>query len=297
MDTVSGVQGNTQSLSVAQFSLTGAGRSQQVFTIPNSTIAKLVRLRPAFNSDLRQFKFWKFQFHKEDYPADSLTSTPWSNEGYPCDKVFKAVTIQVDTGGVTANVLFQVDGVTATNFNVTTTEADRDRIISLPTIPNIIGRQWRIVPTPGTGGKFQMFGIQVKAEREPCAIAHFDSLEQSFGFNGWKYIKQIWIEYQCPVPIIFSVYRDSGELFFQQTLPAHSNRDVERFYLPAKITQSGIVLFNKSKVYRFMLDTSDGSQTLKMYRDASRVETRQLDGDQRSGYEQHVLWEGIPLAS
>lgn len=305
LDTINGLQGNTLNSAVLTMALVGAQRSQQTYIMPDQTIAKLIRFRP-INGSLNQFKWWKYQFRKEDYPPDTITATPWSQEGFSCDKIFKVLTMEVDTGGVACSVAFQIDGQTAYTFTVTSTFQDRGRIITLPsslnglTAPlNMIGREYRLVPTPGAGGKFQLFSKLVQFEKEPCAVTHWDSYEQVFGFNGWKYIKQIWLEYLCNVSTVFSIYTDNNQLFWQQVMPAQTARAVQRFYLPTTNIPAGgtASILNKSKVYRFMFDSSDKATAFKLYRDGSRCETRQLDGDQRSGYEQHVIWEQMPLAS
>jgi hypothetical protein len=138
-----------------------------------------------------------------------------------------------------------------------------------------------------------LFGVQAEFEKDACAISHWDSLYQVLGSDGFKYIKQVWLDFQCAVPVVFSIYRDGGTLFYQETLPAQSVRAVARFFLP----DYGVAYaFNKSKSYRFVLDSQDGATGVKMYRDGCRVETRNLSGDQRSGYAQHILWQRLPLA-
>ena len=291
LDTITGIAGTTQNLAVATFTLSGAGRSRQTFLPPDATIAKMIRLRPAFNSALKQFKFFRYDFDKENYPPDTIIATDWDASGYPCDKVFKWLTFQVDTGGVAASVALQVDGSTVNTFSVTGTFQNRSSIITLPS--GIIGKQWRIVPTAGVGGKFQLFGVQADFEKDACAISHWDSLNQVLGSDGFKYIKQVWLDFQCAVPVVFSIYRDGGTLFYQETLPAQSVRAVARFFLP----DYGVAYaFNKSKMYRMTLDSQDGTTGVKMYRDGCRVETRNLSGDQRSGYYQSIIWSKMPLA-
>jgi hypothetical protein len=126
-----------------------------------------------------------------------------------------------------------------------------------------------------------------------AAIPATREMLNDVGSDGFKYIKQVWLDFQCAVPVVFSIYRDGGTLFYQETLPAQSVRAVARFFLP----DYGVAYaFNKSKSYRFVLDSQDGATGVKMYRDGCRVETRNLSGDQRSGYAQHILWQRLPLA-
>ena len=55
---------------------------------------------------------WKYYFDFEKYPAENITFTEWSTLDYPFEKVLRSLTLDVDTGGVTASVDVQADGVT-----------------------------------------------------------------------------------------------------------------------------------------------------------------------------------------
>jgi hypothetical protein len=101
------------------------------------------------------------------------------------------------------------------------------------------------------------------------------------------------------VELIFSIYRDGDVLFYQATLPAFPQRDVARFYIPPSNIPAGgtQVQFNKSQGYRFTLDSIDGVTTYQMYRDGSRVETLNLSAGQRACFEQHIIWQELPVAA
>ena len=296
LDTVNGITGNTENTAVATYTLSGNQRSQQVFPVPADTIAKLIRLRP-INASLSQFKWWKYNFNKVNYPPDTVLSTDWSNSGYGCDKTFKWLKIQVDTGGVATVVEFQVDGAVAHTFVVNTTTSTRDVIITLPS--NITGKQWRLVIIPTTTGKFQLFGIEPQFEKLPCGITHFDSLMQVFGSAGWKIIWQCWVDYQCVVPIIVNIHRDDNVLFYQKILGPQAQRDVQRFYLPPVFSPAGGVgpVFNKSQSYQILIDSSDGVTPFYLYRDGTRVEIRNLSAEQRGSFDEKIVWTLIPLES
>jgi hypothetical protein len=148
------------------------------------------------------------------------------------------------------------------------------------------------VPFPGPNGKFQLFSLKPIYQRDVCALWHWDSFEQSFGFSGFKFIKQVWVEYQSPIQVRFTIYRDYYLPLFTVILPAHPYRDVERFYVPAygSPTFGSPAQPNKSRMYRFHVDAADeSSPVVKIYRDSTRVETMQLDGAQRGAYQQHEL--------
>lgn len=289
MDTLTGIEGTTINLAVQSFVLSGAGRSKQQFLIPDSQIVKMIRIRA--QADNVVFKHWDYKFDKIDYPPEKIAATEWDDLGYPCDKIFRELILDVDTGGVNAEVKIQLDGDTYfTTTNVLTSVNDRHRIITLPS--DCIGKRVRIAPTAGTGGKFQMFSIKWNWIPEPCAVVHWDSYEQAFGYNGWKFIKQNWVEYQCPVSVTFKVYTDDNQLLHSEVLPAHDHRDIERFYLPAI---SALEVLNKSKIYRFTMDSCDECIPFKLYRDGTRVEWMPFGADQRQAYQQAHLWEPQPI--
>ena len=220
---------------------------------------------------------------------------PWSDLNYPCPKNFKWLDVQCNTNGVAVPMQLQLDGVSVYSFTISGTFFNRASTITLPS--NLNGTQWRVVPTSGYAGTLQIYAIIPKTEALPCAVTHFDTLMQVFGFDGWKFLYQGWIDFQCAVPIIFSVYVDGNVLFYQATVPANVQRGVSRFYFPVVNAPAGTNVLNKSKTYRFIFDSQDGTTTFQLYRDGTRVEIRNLDGDQRSGFEEKVIWENIPVAS
>lgn len=221
----------------------------------------------------------------------------WSDAGYPGPKVFEWLTMQVNTNGVSVPFQLQLDGSVARTFDVSGTFFDRNNTVTLPS--NLIGTQYRVVPQAGFSGTLQLYGVQPKFEKQPIPITHFDSLMQVWGAAGWKICYQIWLDFQCSVPIILSIYRDGNVLFFQQTVPANPERAVSRFYLPMVNLPAGGTQYqyNKSQSYQFVIDSQDGTTPLQLYRDGTRAEIRNLSTDQRAGFDQKIVWELIPLES
>jgi hypothetical protein len=286
VDGLSGIAGNQSIANITTINLYAGGRRYETFSMPNDTIVKMVRLYPS--STNVNFKEWKYDFKKENYPADTIPATPWDQCGYPWEKILRAILLKVDTGGVNCSVDLQVDGVSTQTFVVNGTANDRERILT----PNrdIIGKMFRLVATPGTGGKFQMFKYYFDVILEPAPLTIWDSQEQTFGLESFKSIKQIWVQYMCESPITLLIYTDGGALFYTKSLPAHTKRDVERFYLPAK---SGTVL-NISKAYRFVA-LSTTTNTFKLYVGGSRVSWVPHNADQRQAYQQTPLFTEVQL--
>lgn len=216
---------------------------------------------------------------------------PWSDAGYPGPKVFSWLNVQANTSGVNVPFQLQIDGTDAFNFNVNGTFFNRASTITVPA--NKIGYQYRVVPTQGYQGTMQLYGVEPQFQRQPMPITFWSSLSQVYGGNGAKICYQVWIDIQCVVPVIFSLYVDNGVLFFQKTLSAQPVRGEQRFFLPAV---NGSV-FNKSYEYTATLASQDGSTQFQMYRDGSRLEIRNLAADQRGAFDQKLIWELQPLES
>lgn len=309
MDTLSGIDGNTFAAAAQTFTLhsnvqtypptassTGPIHTRVTFPVNDGHIVKMIRMRPDVPSDQQQkFKILGYEFLFEKLPPDKVLFTPWSAEGYPCEKIFRELILDVDTGGVDAAVEVQVDGedpdaLRYTHERVNTTSEDKHRILTLHS--DIIGKQVRLLNAPGTGGKFQLFEHKFNWIPEPCKVLNWDGYEQTFGYNGFKVIKQIWVEYWAETGIRFFVYTEDKQFLYMKELPAHDHRDVERFYLP--VMSSDDVL-NKSKIYRLYIETCDPCMPFKMYKDGCYVEWLPVGADQKQGYQRFNYFEYQPI--
>lgn len=224
-----------------------------------------------------------------DYRAGM--SMDFSDLGYPDDKIIRGATIEIDTGGVQATGYLDVDGqVPIAQFLITTTYNDRKRIVTFPSnmafVPplSIIGKMVRLRFAPGPNGRTNWYKCDWDFLKEPPAVLYFDSFEFSFNWDGYNFVKQIWMCYTCQSPITFNLYVDDSVLFWTQTLPAQPTRDVTRFYLPSV----NAAVLNKSKVKRF---TMAAATAFKVYGMSSRMEWLPCGSDQRQDYEQFALTE------
>jgi hypothetical protein len=292
VDTLTGINGTTITQGAMFFTLNGATRGEQTFAVPDGTIVKAVRIYPF--ADNITFKHWEYKFDFEKFPADTLNATDWDNLGYPCEKILRDLTIDIDTGGVACTVELQADGVTKQSYSITTTTNDRVRMLSCASDiadTYIIGKQFRLKFTPGNGGKAQYFAHSFERTQEPCAATHWDSFEQTFGSVGYRYIRQIWCEYRGGA-VTLSLYTDTGGLIYQKQLPAHTQRTTERFYLPPKTAS----VLNKAKGHRIVMDAVNSAAPFYLYRDSSRCEVMHLSANARAGLQQSYLWSDLPLA-
>ncbi len=286
-DTMTGINGGTITTQALSFVLNQSGRALQTFAIQDGIYVKQIRLYPA--SDNIYFKEWKPQWDFDKYPADITLWTPWEDFGWPCEKIARNLLIEVNTGGVTASVQLQADGANAGSpISITTTPTDRRRVIALSS--ELIGRNFRLLNTPGSGGSFQLFNWTLDVVREPCAVLYYDSYETDFGYDGYKFLKQAWFWYASGATITLTVYVDGFTQFYQTTLPQHSARDVYRMYFPTIVGST----LNKSKHYRVQLSSS---ATFKLYA-GSVIEWGAFGGDQRKAYQQfHMTAEQVlPVA-
>ncbi len=198
----------------------------------------------------------------------------------------------MDTASVACSIAVQIDGSTVHTFSITTSSTDRARIITMPSRPNeLIGKLIRLVFTPGGGGKAQLFNYKWLRVLEPCYLTHWSSFEQNYGSNGYKLMKQMWVEYLCAGTIIVTVRTDDGATLYSITLPAHTTRDIERFYLPA-VSSS---VLNKSYIYTVDVDSTDTSKPFKLYRDGTRLEIKNMNGEQREAYQQKYVYETMQI--
>lgn len=286
------------------FTLFPGSRKHETFPIPEtygisntSTICKMVRFEPeATNVD---FKAWRYTFTKSDYPPDNILFTEWDDLDYKCEKICRSVTMDVDTGGVAATFYVQYSDQTGTIYNtptytINTTTNNRVRTFSFE--PNIIGYKFRIIPTSGNLGKFQLFDRPMfERTLEPCPMTYWDSQEVFSGMAGYRIFKQLWIQYRCAGTITVKIYRDNNQLLYSKTLPAQTYRDGQRFYVPISSNQGSYVAINKSSRYRITIESNDDTKPFYLYRDESRMEVLNQSENQRAGYFQTTLFSQLPL--
>lgn len=294
-----GISGTTpseqQPFEIMRFMLSPSGRKKITYNIPEDTIVKMIRFHPVSGEPDPDAKIYKYQFSKIDYPPDVILQTDWSDLGWHCDKVIRAVTLNVDTGGLEVVAWVEVDGQRINQpLSLITSQFDRSRTFSLVSDLNnteVIGRLVRLVFDVPDGGKCQLFDVKWSAFREPCELTFFDTFEQYFGSNGYKYIKQIWVEYRSKGAINLEVYGDGARLIYQTQLPPSDYRTCHRFYLPSV----GVQMMNKSKSFRIIMESEEEDKPFYLYRDSSRVEVMNLSADSRAGYYQTYLWSEMPI--
>jgi len=296
VDTLTGIDGNVETLNAQTLTLNSAQRGFKTFPI-NDLICKMVRIRSlgtnSGGTHQPAFKMWGYRFSGTvNYPADKVVSTEWTDLGYKCDKIFRGVGIEVDTGGVDCTVTLQVDGNTVQSWTVNTNTNTRRVFLSAMNNTEINGKLYRLLFSAGPGGKSQLFGEpNYDVIKDSCEYVFWTSEDQAFGSVGFTVMKQNWLDYKCEGSVIVRFYNEDDVLFYSKTLPPHSARYPERFYLPSSF--NGVS--NKSRKHTITIEAADPNKPFKWYRDSSRIEIINLSSDQRVGYYQVITYSNMPL--
>jgi hypothetical protein len=259
------------------------------YAIPADTHAKMWRILVTEGSGGRfQLFNWGFErWHAFDQagpidPPEVILYTPWQDFGYPYPKLARNFIATINTGGVACSVALQTsDGVTQQTFSVNTTYTNR-RIV-LACNPELSGLMWRLLLTPGTGGRAQLWDWTLDIVKEPPAVTQWTSYQQSFGYSAFKLLKQLWIEYVSAVPINVTFVSSTGTLVVP--FPAHPTRSIERYLFPS-VFGSGL---NKSVMFDISIASSDGATTFSLYGDPSGIEWLPLGADRHAGYTKTTL--------
>ena len=263
------------------------------YPIPVDIAAKMWRLLAAPGvSGVFQLWDWGFQRWQPtpqtspvDPPAVVLW-TPWSDWGWPYGSIARDLVLTIDTGGVPCRVDLETENGIVQTFSVTTTYASRRVVLSCD--PNLIGLMWRLLLTPGAGGKSELWDWNLAVVQEPAALTEWSSYEQGFGVKGYKIARQVWLQYECASSVVLTITSDTGS--YTMTLPPHTGRSTERRLLPS-VFGTGL---NKSTAFTLSWVAASPA---KMYADQSGIEWISQGSEQRAGFIQALVseFQGIPI--
>lgn len=157
----------------------GSGRCMKVFALAEPTIGKLFRVRPYASATIAGgnavgsvdlFRIHEVDFpQKEQYPPDIVSITPWDDGGFGYLKYANQIVLEVNTNNVAVTVKLQADGADKHTFTITSTEADRQRNITLPA--GLTGYRWRLTCDPAQAaltsgsGMWQLFNHSIKFQQ------------------------------------------------------------------------------------------------------------------------------------
>ncbi len=290
------VQLQNENGTVMTVSHTGTSSNRKKnYAIPVDTHAKMWRVLSQEGTGGR-FQLWGWGFERWQpfeqsspiNPPEIILATPWNDFSYPFEKLARNLIITINTGGVACSVALQTsEAGTVFTTSVTSTNTTRPQA-PIPCTANLLGKMWRLVFTPGTGGLSQLWNWSLDCVREPAAVKSWDSYEQTLGSKFFKFIAQGWWMYTCASSVTLTILSDTGTS--SVTLPAHSTRATERFPLPS-VWGSGL---NKSKGYRVQLSSAS---PMKFYPAGSGLEFMVFGGDRHAAYQQSTFSEIMGIAA
>lgn len=268
-----------------------ANNRKRNYAIPADTTGKMWRLL-ADEGVGGRFQLWDWGFERWQPfalagpvdPPEVVLATPWNDCGYPFSKLARNLVQVINTGGSNCTVELQTsEAGTVQTFTVNTSYTNR--AVSLACNPNLSGTLWRLILTPSTGGRAQLWNWALDIVKEPPEMTSWSSYGQAFGYHGWKFSKQIWLDYVCAGQVRLTLTSDTGTLV--QVLPAHPTRAVERYLLPA-VWGAGL---NKTKLLGVQLESVDSDHPFRLYAEASAIEWIPCGADRRAAYQQTALSE------
>ena len=263
------------------------------YAIPVDTYGKMWRLLLSAGTNGKAQLFdWGFaRWHPFDQgggedPPDVVLWTPWTDFGYPYPKLARSLILTMDNGAVACGVAVQTqEAGTVETFSLANTYTNRRSVLACN--PNLAGTLWRLLLTPGTGGKAKLWNWTLDNIKEPPALTQWTSYGQSLGWLGYKFIHEIWLDYVCAQTLTWTFTSDDGT--YSITFPAHASRAVERFFLPSPWGYGK----NKSRLYGFGFTSYAPAQ---IYADCSGLRWIPLDAPQAEAFRQMPLSELMQIA-
>jgi hypothetical protein len=237
----------------------------RTFPLAEPTIGKLFRVRPYATtsivggdtqSTVDLFRILEVTFpDAEEYPADVVSLTPWTkSDGYL--QYCNQVVLEINTNNVAVTFKIQADGADKATLTVTSTEADRQRTITLPS--GLTGYRWRITCDPAQNaiavgaGMFQLFNYAFKLQRADLGeVVHTKDWDDL----GHPYDKKLYTATLrwdntggAEVVMVMDILKginggtlQAGVATF--TLPAASGRSEKTFALPDGIIAKAIRIY------------------------------------------------------
>jgi len=267
------------------------------YPVPVDTYGKMWRLLliPGTGGKAQLFGWGFARWHPfeqgggED-PPDAVLFTPWNDFGYPYQKMARNLLLTIDTGGTLCKVALQTqEAGTVQGFPVTTTYTTRR--VAVACNANLQGMLWRLVLTPSVGGKAKLWDWGLDNIKMPPALTQWSSYGQSFGYIGWKFMPDAWIDYVCAGGLTLVLSSDDGS--YTINFPAHANRAVERYNLPSPWGAG----HNKSKLYGVFFAAVNPTQPFQIFAETSGLEFMPCGADRHAAYQKKLLSEfmSIPI--
>jgi hypothetical protein len=245
-------------VALTPFTVNTSTRKTEILSLPVDTTGVLCRLTTS-GSSFHTVYSYRFMYTEEPHFSD-IKETIWTDEEWPYDKLWKHVTTDIDTGGEDATATFWLDGLVSSTWTVNTTSR---ALLTHSLGQDVIGKLGRITVS---GANTQLFGSRFVTDKEPPDVTIADSYEQTFGYDGWKFLKRIYCAIKAPSLVTIQVYAD--EVLYD-TLTISSNLTVG--YAKVRKDLSANI---KGKLFRFVFTSATA---FKLYWEKSQVEMKPMN--------------------
>lgn len=274
-----------ESTPIRTIRLKSGGRKQATYPMPKDVVVKLIRFEPKDPSVT--FKSWKYQFDYEQYPPDFVPFTYWEDNGWPHEKVYRRVTLDVDTAGEDVTLALDIDGSEVEQLTV---NANGRSTVDISFSALWQGYKARLVVKPNQSGqlpnKFQLFGVVWDVLREPPRIQSWRTREISFPSPAM--LKKLWFKYASSAPVRLKVYVDS-RLLHEVSFPK-STKPVTICELMPGTNGAARNRFRQLNI------EAETSGWMKIYPDGSTLEYVLLAGYERASYMRLKLSDALGLS-
>ncbi len=248
-----------------------ATRLKKILAFNKDTKGTVCRLKLE-SATATPFRYYGHTFDALDEPNAAIKyQTPWSLCGYPGDKRFRQLILEVDTVGADLTVNVEIDGVTAKTFTVNT-PGHRQKVLSLN--KDTIGKIARLTFSGATD--FTYYTHSFDLVPDPLDVTFFDTFELDFGYDRWKFIRRFWIAAQGSAQVTMKVYVDE----VLKTTQYFTSNPASGWARNPIVMPSNI----KGQLFRF---TFESASAFKLFLDQSRVEWHPLNGER--GYQKASL--------
>jgi len=203
------------------------GQTRLYFGLNLDMRGTLARLKfvPMAENEVKVYEY-AFQVLPEP-PKINTVQTPWGDEGWPYDKLWKEVLLDIDTAGIPIGFDFWLDGKIKESFSVTT--LDGRALITHSLERDTIGKLGRVTvsesyldPNCCLPQGVIFYGAKYVIDKEPADVTLADSYDYVHGFDRLKILRRLWLSMKNPdCDVTLEIYAD-GVLEITKTIALDS---------------------------------------------------------------------------
>lgn len=203
--------------------LSANGRQKFFLALQPDLRGTLVRIK-VIPTGTNEVKVWGYGFQALPEPPVVVTlQSPYSDEAWPYNKLWKEVALDIDTIEKPITVYFWLDGEVRDKWEVTT-ETRRELTHSLPV--DLIGKLGRITVNENfldeclNPNGFRYYKHSYVIDKQPPDVTIADSYVQTLNFDRKKILKRLWLTMRNPdQEVTLEIYID-GRLRETQVIAA-----------------------------------------------------------------------------